>query len=311
MKFLSAITTLAVLAVTQAFQEGPGFGMRKSCSSGTPIFQAYYGSPNIFPMPFCPQAESDYIYFLRGNLSEPLVQGSKLIISARVSGKLVYSDTQDYCKLLNVQSQGCPVPANQTVVMYTRVPKKNMPIEGPVDYTYQAVTPDGRDIYCWTSTLSGPKCNPIPTPTTTTPAPTATSTPLPLYPISRDCATGATDQNVTDFNLTPSDYCIGKPYTLTTAGSLSTDIIEGAKMSLIGRFLNRIVYTDSQDLCALLAAAGTPCPIAKTANTLSFALTAKPILPAGIPFAYQYLATNGNGHTIFCRATNRIAKTCA
>jgi len=129
MKFLSAIATLAVFTVAQAFQEGPNFGMPKSCSSGTPIFQAHYGSPSIYPMPFCPQAESDYIYILYGTLSEPLVQGTKLVISARVGGKLVYSDTQDYCALLNVQPQGCTVPANQLLNLYTRVPKKNMPIE--------------------------------------------------------------------------------------------------------------------------------------------------------------------------------------
>lgn len=129
MKLLSAIATLAVFTVAQAYQEGPNFGMPKSCSSGTPIFQAHYGSPSIYPMPFCPQAESDYIYILYGTLSEPLVQGTKLVISARVGGKLVYSDTQDYCSLLNVQPQGCTVPANQLVNLYTRVPKKNMPIE--------------------------------------------------------------------------------------------------------------------------------------------------------------------------------------
>ncbi|KAF9300971.1 hypothetical protein BGZ74_007292 [Mortierella antarctica] len=116
-----------------------------------------------------------------------------------------------------------------------------------------------------------------PTSTTTyTPRPTP-----PAYPASESCATGTTTQNVTAFTLTPSDYCIGKPYTLTSTGPLKTDIIAGGTFSVTGRYLGRVVYTDDhRDFCALLAAAGTPCPVAKTADALSFALTVKPWVPA-------------------------------
>ncbi|KAF9209211.1 hypothetical protein BGZ59_010223 [Podila verticillata] len=131
------------------------------------------------------------------------------------------------------------------------------------------------------------------------------------YPVSGDCASpGTTDQIVTDFNLTPSDYCIGKSYTVTTTGSLVNDVIAPAKITITGKFLGRIVYTDQQDLCALLAAAGTPCPVAKTANALSFALTVKPSLPGGIQFGYTYQAINGNNRILFCRTTNLTGKNC-
>ncbi|KAI9235022.1 MAG: hypothetical protein BYD32DRAFT_489228 [Podila humilis] len=144
---------------------------------------------------------------------------------------------------------------------------------------------------------------PIPT-ATAAPTATSTPTPLPLYPISSNCATGYTDQNVTDFSLTPSEYCIGKPYTVTTTGSLSDDIIEGGSLHVIVRYINRIVYAENHDLCTLLAAAGTPCPVAKTTNALSFTFTPKTFLPSGIPFAYQYQATNGNGYNLFCRSNH-------
>lgn len=137
------------------------------------------------------------------------------------------------------------------------------------------------------ATLSGPQCNPIPTPTTTTTAPISTWTPPPPYPVSGDCApSGTADQTVTDFNLTPSDYCVGKPYTITTTGPLSQDVVAPATISVSGKYLGRVVYTDRQDLCALLAAAGTPCPVAKTANALSFALTVKPSLPANVRYHF-------------------------
>ncbi|KAG0016001.1 hypothetical protein BGZ81_011432 [Podila clonocystis] len=132
----------------------------------------------------------------------------------------------------------------------------------------------------------------------------------PLYPASVDCATGYVDQNVTAFTLTPDDFCIGKTYTVTTTGPLALDIIAPARMALTGKYLGRIVYNDNQDLCVLLAAAGTPCPVAKTADALSFALTIKSSLPAKWPLQYNYLATNGNNHIIFCRATTLIGKKC-
>ncbi|KAF9367803.1 hypothetical protein CPB97_005298, partial [Podila verticillata] len=132
MKFLPTLATLAVVAVTQAYfpsnQTGPTFSIMKSCSTSTPIFEAFYGHPDISPSTFCPQGESDYIFAIEGTSSQPIVQGAKLIISARAGGKLVYSDTQDYCALLNVQSQSCPVPANKRVLLYTRPLRKDMPL---------------------------------------------------------------------------------------------------------------------------------------------------------------------------------------
>ncbi|KAG0099495.1 hypothetical protein BGZ93_007371 [Podila epicladia] len=145
-------------------------------------------------------------------------------------------------------------------------------------------------------------------------APTSTTTytplPTPAYPASVDCATSSSDQDVTAFTLTPSDYCIGKPYTVTSTGPLKFDIIAGARYSVTGKLYGRIAYTDHGDFCALLAAAGTPCPIAKTANALSFDLTVKPFLPANLPLQYTYSFTNGNNHIIFCRATTLAGKKC-
>lgn len=133
MKYLFAIATLSVLATAQV-QDGPRFANWKSCSTGIPLYKDWFRGPSVYPMPFCPQNQpdfaTDYIYTMYGNVTEPLVQGTKLKISAKVGGKLVYSDTQDYCSLLNVQAQKCPVPANQLVYLYTRLPRRaDMPLE--------------------------------------------------------------------------------------------------------------------------------------------------------------------------------------
>ncbi|KAG0011534.1 hypothetical protein BGZ81_002120 [Podila clonocystis] len=133
----------------------------------------------------------------------------------------------------------------------------------------------------------------------------------PTYPLSESCASYPTQQNVTSFTMTPGDYCIGRPYTVTTTGPLHADVIEGATVTLFGRWLGRLVYTDNQDLCKLLAAAGTPCPIAKTATSLSFDLLAKKNIPPNVVFTYQFQVVNGDGGTIFCRATAIAGKNCA
>ena len=112
--------------------------------------------------------------------------------------------------------------------------------------------------------------------------------PSPVYPNFANCATGSTDQTVTGFTVTP-DYCIGKNYTLTFTGPLSAPIIEGAQLQIIGRYLNKIVYSDNNEpaLCPLLAAAGTPCPVPVTTTSWSIQRLAKPSLPNGVKFGFE------------------------
>ncbi|KAF9349811.1 hypothetical protein BGX26_011928 [Mortierella sp. AD094] len=71
------------------------------------------------------------------------------------------------------------------------------------------------------------------------------------------------------------------------------------------------VYTDNQDLCTLLAAQGTPCPVASTATSLTACVTVKPNTPAGYLTANTISATNGNGHVLFCRTATLTSANCA
>jgi len=70
---------------------------------------------------------------------------------------------------------------------------------------------------------------------------------------------------VSSVSLTPAVPCITQKMCLTVSGHLSADIIEGAALHIVGRFFNRIVYVDDEDVGALMAAAGTPLPFPASA----------------------------------------------
>ncbi|KAK3846410.1 MAG: hypothetical protein J3R72DRAFT_515533, partial [Linnemannia gamsii] len=106
-----------------------------------------------------------------------------------------------------------------------------------------------------------------------------------------------------NYTITPSPMCVGKQFCLTASGTLSTGIIEGSKYSIKGTYLGRLVYTDRKDLCPLLAASGTPCPIPAGAFNLRLCNILKPNFPPNLPSEYEFQATNGDGGMIFTQRT--------
>ncbi|KAF9345200.1 hypothetical protein BGX26_003416 [Mortierella sp. AD094] len=125
-----------------------------------------------------------------------------------------------------------------------------------------------------------------------------------------NCAAGSPDMTVESFSLTPYPLCIGKNICATAKGSLKTDIISGAKLSITGRYLGRLIYTDNQDFCGLMAAQGTPCPIPATVTSLTACVPLKNSAVANVPAADTILVTNGNGNTLFCQASSLYAVNC-
>ncbi|KAG0333390.1 hypothetical protein BG005_005180, partial [Podila minutissima] len=49
------------------------------------------------------------------------------------------------------------------------------------------------------------------------------------------------DQNITDFSISPIPWCIGKNYTLTATGPLSTAVIAPSTLKISGKYLGRTV----------------------------------------------------------------------
>ncbi|KAF9104955.1 hypothetical protein BGX29_000929, partial [Mortierella sp. GBA35] len=63
-----------------------------------------------------------------------------------------------------------------------------------------------------------------------------------------NCATTPTQITITSFTLTPYPLCINQQVCATGTGTLSTPVVQGAKLAITGRYLGRIVYTDNHDL---------------------------------------------------------------
>ncbi|KAF9546550.1 hypothetical protein EC957_009627 [Mortierella hygrophila] len=125
-----------------------------------------------------------------------------------------------------------------------------------------------------------------------------------------NCATGPTQIAIDNFSISPYPLCINQNVCAEGTGTLSTPVIEGATLSITGRYLGRLVYTDNHDLCALMATQGQPCPILTNVNSIKSCVNVKPSAPPNIAVALQVSAINGDGGTLFCQAATVTAKTC-
>ncbi|KAG9324918.1 hypothetical protein KVV02_008480 [Mortierella alpina] len=127
-----------------------------------------------------------------------------------------------------------------------------------------------------------------------------------------NCASGPTQFQMTSATWSPSPACIGKDICAVGTGTLDTPIIEGATLSLTARYLGRLVYTDNHDFCAVLAAQGTPCPVAAGAAVLKGCVKIKENVPPNVAAVFKTVAVNGDGGTIFCAEVDKaMASTCA
>ncbi|KAF9922061.1 hypothetical protein FBU30_007835 [Linnemannia zychae] len=115
---------------------------------------------------------------------------------------------------------------------------------------------------------------------------------------------------MSSFGFGPNPLCIGQQLCHNAVGTLSEPIISGAKLSIVGRVFNRIVYTDNLDLCKLLADDGVPCPVPTTVDSLPSCYLVKPTMPANINVDMTWTATNGDNKMIYCHAQTVMAKNC-
>ncbi|KFH73740.1 hypothetical protein MVEG_00954 [Podila verticillata NRRL 6337] len=131
-------------------------------------------------------------------------------------------------------------------------------------------------------------------------------------PTWSSCATaGTTDMTVSAFSVAPYPLCINQNVCATVTGTLLTDVIAPAKLAISGKFLGRVVYTDNQDLCAILDAAGHPCPLPMSTPSITACVLVKPSAPANVNVQLTVQATNGNNRILFCQAATVTASTCA
>ncbi|KAF9952780.1 hypothetical protein BGZ70_000484, partial [Mortierella alpina] len=115
-----------------------------------------------------------------------------------------------------------------------------------------------------------------------------------------NCATTPTRFQMTSATWSPSPACVGKDLCAAGTGTLDAPIIQGARLVLTGRYLGRLVYTDEHDFCAVLAAQGTPCPVAAGAVVLKGCVKIKENAPPNVGVDFRTVATNGDGGLLFC-----------
>ncbi|KAG9068506.1 hypothetical protein KI688_010779 [Linnemannia hyalina] len=128
-------------------------------------------------------------------------------------------------------------------------------------------------------------------------------------PAFTNCA-AAPQMTVSSLTLDPYPLCINKNVCATITGTSTTPIDGDATLAITGRYLGRLVYTDNQDLCAVLGASGHACPVPITTTQVTACILVKPNAPPNIGVALTITATNGDGGVIFCQTATVTAVTC-
>ncbi|KAG0081057.1 hypothetical protein BGZ93_002781, partial [Podila epicladia] len=293
MKFLSAAFTLVAIATPLAKAATPLAKAATNCSTSSTMMTNIEDFVLSDAIAFCP---TKMCIRVTGQMNGMLIAGpkGKFSISAKVNGKEVYTSVQDACPITR-----CPTTSG---FMILPVPMTASFPAHVADFTFKLTSGDGKTVFCQALTYG----TPVPTTTTTTTttvAPTPTYTPPdlpPKYPESKNCVNITTVQDVSALTITSDDFCIDQPYLLTVTGPLSAPIVEGTMLKIIGKYLGRTFYRDEADLCELLAAAGTPCPVPTTVTSWSIQRIVKKG-PSRIPLAFTMTALNPNGSTLFCR----------
>ncbi|KAK3825346.1 MAG: hypothetical protein J3Q66DRAFT_384571 [Benniella sp.] len=129
-------------------------------------------------------------------------------------------------------------------------------------------------------------------------------------PVFTNCAASTAEFTVASFSIFPHPACVSQNVCVTITGMLSAPITAGAKVTIVGRYLGRVVYTDNQDLCALSAAQGNPCPLPVSLTSLTVCVLVKTNAPVGIPVTISISATNGNGNPLFCQSATVQFQNC-
>ncbi|KAG0363969.1 hypothetical protein BG005_000001 [Podila minutissima] len=109
--------------------------------------------------------------------------------------------------------------------------------------------------------------------------------------------------------LTPYPLCIGRNVCVHAMGTLSNEITSTAWVSIVGKYLGRTVYTDSQSACALFNERGYPCPIPTNIARIVFCLRVKSSFPASVNIPFTISVTNGF-NVLFCQSGTVSGTNC-
>ncbi|KAF9378011.1 hypothetical protein CPC16_011519 [Podila verticillata] len=241
---------------------------------------------------FCP---SNICISVIGKLNSLLVAGSKakFSISAKVGGKEVYTSVQDFCSLIGV----CPSSSGFMI----------LPVPETTNFPAHVMSRASLilDVHLWHPRSYHHYQNHYQVSYSNV-HPSSSATKVSRVEELSQCHHRPSCHRP---HHDPWELLPPPAYTLTVTVPMSAPITDGATLFITGRFIGSVIYRDEADLCELLAAAGTPCPVPATATSWSVERTVKNA-PANIPLAYTMSAVNVNGNTLFCRQTTISAKNC-
>ncbi|KAF9355367.1 hypothetical protein BGX26_006647 [Mortierella sp. AD094] len=113
---------------------------------------------------------------------------------------------------------------------------------------------------------------------------------MPTYLNFTNCVRNSADFQVDNFTVNPFPLCPGKNVCFTVTGKLLQDIRAPATLTIVGKYFGTTAYTDAYNMCALLAAHGSPCPVPSTVTSLNFCFPVKSNTP--IPLYMKRLESN-------------------
>lgn len=119
------------------------------------------------------------------------------------------------------------------------------------------------------------------------------------------------DLHISYLTFTPNPVCVGQPVCVTVTGNLLATIEDDssgalATLSITGKYLGRVVYSDTAELCTLIN-----CPVDTNTTTINACVTVTPNAPVDLPVILDIIATNGNGNLIFDLCAVLSASNCS
>ncbi|KAF9543412.1 hypothetical protein EC957_000923 [Mortierella hygrophila] len=124
-----------------------------------------------------------------------------------------------------------------------------------------------------------------------------------------NCANPSSQVPDATFKMDGEWACIGEKVCGTLTGTFEKPIIQGAKLDIIVRYLNKITSTFNADLCTVLAESGYNCPIAAGPKTLHACVKYNGTI-VNVPGSTTVSARNGDGNTLFCQASVVTNQNC-
>ncbi|KAF9172473.1 Phosphatidylglycerol/phosphatidylinositol transfer protein [Mortierella sp. AD011] len=105
---------------------------------------------------------------------------------------------------------------------------------------------------------------------------------------------------LSNVSYTPNPPKVGQQLCITVNGTLSEPVTQGANLTVIATYDGFPVYSNTTDLCAVLANSTTPCPIDTNVTSVTECVNVPSEIPTNTTFNLQANATSASGAQIFC-----------